>query len=597
MRGFLAGLAALAIVVTAAGAATAENVDLQYTLKIDRPETGVGYVTMRISGLGGNGFSLVRASGLGEGWFDEVRATDGAGKVLAVVGVEGGYYVTTEGGDKAVVTYTIKPGEVSGGGHIGLICGDYAALDGSMVFLAPGEEQEIKSAEFEGQITPAGWTGVLDWPVSGGKARPDEAVAPVRLQLEKSLICYGDFATETKKFGANEVRVHCLKSYPAEEREKLAAALFKIYGRVYEMLKCDTGLTYNAVCLPAAPDGLPVVAGAWADGQALTLAGTFKAIDAAHYTQYFARYIADGYFAQPPFGVRLKPEDEWVYPAFLKYAEGLGVITAGKMDENVFYAQIYGDYAAEAQADDSSVDIPAAEMSTRSQAAREFVQQTKAVILMMRLDFEMRNATDNAKNVEDLIGTLYAKGRNWGEPVSVFDAVGDITGANFADFQARFVKQRNILLPTWPAFIEKMSAEKAAEPGEAAAQVDGAPIYQREVDSMVDDMLSQGIIAEKPELAKTALTTLINEKLMDEQLAVYKMNVVPEAFWRLRLVLPGRIASIVITAKRQALKDVLYSDWLLRAKHAAKVEIKEAREKPGAAVPTGSAAPTGQPLR
>jgi hypothetical protein len=129
------------------------------------------------------------------------------------------------------------------------------------------------------------------------------------------------------------------------------------------------------------------------------------------------------------------------------------------------------------------------------------------------------------------------------------------------------------------------------------AQVDGAPIYQREVDSMVDDMLSQGIIAEKPELAKTALTTLINEKLMDEQLADYKVNVVPEAFWRLRLALPGRITSIVIAAKRQALKDVLYSDWLFRAKQTAKIEIKEARGKPGAAGPTGSAAPTGQPIR
>jgi hypothetical protein len=563
----------------------AQELDLDYHLKIDRPETGVGYVTLTIKGLEAKGFELRRAAAAGESWFDNVRAVDGARRELTVVPVDKGFYVTTEGDSKAVVTYAIKPGQVCGEGHVGLICAEYAALDGSMLFLAPPSDLKLRSAVLSAEV-PSAWQTITSWPGGQGYYRPDAALAPVRDQLEKGLICFGVFRQVSKKFGLNAVNVYTLATYPAADAEKLSSVIFRIYGRIYDVLKCDTNMPYNVVCLPPSPDEFPVVAGAWADGQALTLAGTFPAPTSLRYAQYFARFVVQGYFAEPPFGVNLADEDRWLYYGFLRYAEGLAGIVTGKMEENPFYASIYSDYATEAQSDASALDLPMAWLRTAPRAAKAFMEEVKAPVLLMRLDIEIREATGNSENVESLLAAIYGKGRNWEPGTSVSEALREVTKADFGEFYNRFVRRRDVLLPTWPSFLEKLSSEKAGDPGPVAAEVDGVPIYRREVEMMSNALLSQGTVGERTEVARTALTTLVNEKLMDKQMAAFKINVIPEAFWKLRLVLPAPTMSAIIAAKRQVLKDLLYDDWLQKAKGEASIEVKDVRpEQPVDAQP------------
>jgi hypothetical protein len=82
---------------------------------------------------------------------------------------------------------------------------------------------------------------------------------------------------------------------------------------------------------------------------------------------------------------------------------------------------------------------------------------------------------------------------------------------------------------------------------------------------------------------------------MDQQLAAYGVSVIPEAFWNLRLVLPTRIATLVITAKRQALQDLLYDDWLTTARKSSKVMVLPVKETaPTVNLPQGAPAPAAK---
>jgi len=557
-----------------AGAACADDLTINYLLSIDRPETGVGRVTMTVKGVGDRGLFLTRSTEAGEGWFDEVSAADAAGNPCEVRQAEGGWQVVAKGADRVVITYTIKPGEVANNAHLGLICAEYAALDGSFVFLVPGPQHNINSIDLKFDV-PAKWKPVINWIDAGGSYTPNPLFAAPALQLADSLICLGDFASSSKKFGANDVVVYQPAVYPAADRDQLAATVFAVYSSVYGFLGCDTGWPYSVVCLPAAPDGLPVMAGAWADGQAVTLVGEFPVADAVLYTSYCARFIANAYFARPPFGVALTGDDLWLYPAVLRYAEGAGLAAVGQVDENVFFANIYADYSAAAVANDSTVDVPAADLRYAPPFAAEFIRRTKAPILLMRLDFEIRVATNDADNIETFIRALYAKGRNCAPGLSAFFVLTDLTQADFSDFANRFIRDRMLLLPTWPAFIEKMRSDEAPQPGPVVAKVDGVPIYQREVDILAEAISSQGPLKRTEEVRRAALAALVDEKLIDKKLAEFRVQVIPEAFWRLRLVLPSKVASLVITAKRQALISFLYDDWLARERKSSKIEMTQ----------------------
>ena len=593
MKSFLA-TALLLAATFCAGQARAEDVSLTYVLTIDHPETGIARVLMTVDGLSAQGITLERSTAAGEGWFDQIRAANAAGELLTVVPVEAGWYVTTAGAPRVSLTYVIKPGEISSGQHLGLIAADYAALDGSFVFLTPSTAQSIKRVSVTFDV-PRNWKPIIAWPQSGGVYSPDASFAPLDLQLSSSLMCFGDFVGTSKKFGSNDVAVFAPAACSAADRETLAAMLFKIYGRIYDILGCDTGRPYNVVCLPVAPDGLPTVAGAWADGQALTLIGSFSPDDAIRFTEYFARYVANAYFGQQPFGVRLTGKDLWLYFAFRRYAEGIAVTSAAKLSENLFYASIYEDYSALAVANDSSVDIAPAELESASYDAADFIRRTKAVILLMRLDLEIRTATGGKQNVETFLTALYARGRNWAPGIRAFDVLKSSTGVDFSDFEDKFVKSRMLLLPTWPAFISRMTAETAPAPGPVAANVDGVPIYEREVDMMANALMAEGNTQQPDLLHRTALAALIDEKLMDAQLAAYNVSVIPEAFWRLRLVLPARVTTLVVAAKRQALHSLLYDDWLTTARKSSAVEIVPVKKTaPSATLPQAAPVPAAR---
>ena len=552
---------AVVLLAALATAAHAEDVALSYVLSIDKPECGTGNVKLTISGLASKGFSLVRSTGVGEAWFDAVKASGPSGKQYQVAPVEGGYYVTTDGAPDVVISYVVRPGQVGEYGHLGLITSEYAALDCGLVLLLPGSQQEVKSAElaFSG---PAGWKAVTNWTASDGVYRPDASFAPLRLQLEEGLLCFGDFRAVSSAVGTNKVDVYTLASYAAPDRTMLAETLVKIYKGIYDVLGFETGRAYAVVALPPAPDGLATVAGAWADGQALTLAGTLEASQVLALTKEYARFIMNAYFSGQPYGVKLEGDDVWLYPAALGYAEGLGVISTKKLSENLFYADLYTRYAVEAASDTSPLDLPLTRLDDASPAARAFMANWKAPILLMRLDYEIRAVTGGSDGVGTFLKGLYADGKDYGRPVKALVVLEKLTGADFTEFYGRFVRARRLILPTWPAFMEMLQGEKAVEPGPVVAEVDGVPIYEREVQIMSEAIHSEGMLRDETDIRRMAITALENEKLIDRELASYRIDPVPEAFWRLRLVLPTMVLRQLVTLKRQTLKDVLYDDWL-----------------------------------
>ena len=552
--------------------AAADDLSLGYTLRIDAPQTRTGYVSVTVSGLSGKGLMLVCPSGARR-WFDDVRAADASGEVLTVAKVEGGYYVTTDGKPEIEVTYTVFPGTVGSYGHVGLICAEYAALDGSLVFLLPDEEHTIREARFS-FLGPQDWRPVIAWPKSKGVYAADASFAPLKLQLQRSLLCFGNFRKISKGFGTNTLNVYALDAYPEEHRKMLAEGVQNIYAETYELLGFETGREYNVVCLPLAPDRLPVSAGAWSDGIALTLAGGLKKSWASDYWRKYARFLTAAYFAEEPFGVELSREDWWFYPALFRYAEGRALVTLGRTKENLFYSSLYTDYASEATQFSSTLDIPFTAADSASAEARDFLRNAKAPILAMRLDFEIRTATDGADTIESLIRALYDKRAQGTSPIGVLDVLRELTNADFEDFYDRFVRSRNLILPMWPAYITLIREATAKGSRNVAADVDGVPIYERDVAVLSDAITEEKALLKPGESRRVAISVLVDEKLMDKALAKRRVSVVPEIFWDLRSSLSARVTRFIITRKRQALKDILYDEWLNSQRQNTPVEIK-----------------------
>jgi hypothetical protein len=575
------------LALLAASVASADDLSLSFNMTFERPETGMASVSVEISGLTAPGLRLVRPMASGEGWFDAVRASDSLGKNLTVAPTEGGFYITTGGSTRVTVRYTIAARAIGTYGHIGLICGDYAALDGSMIFLLPEEAHTVSAVEMKFSA-PRNWRCVTGWKKFGDGWTADPQHAPLRLQVARSLFCFGDFRRISKTAGSNTINCWALDSYPQEDRAKLADAVDKIYGRIQSLLGFETGGEYHAVCLPEAPDGLPVLAGAWSDGLAVTLAGKFPKERGQQLIQQFARFLVSGYFAEVPLGVRLSDEDGWFYPAVFRYAEMIALQALNKMDENTFLALLYTNYLFEASADHSVIDLPFSRTPPSAQAG-EFMREVKALILAMRLDYELRNLTGGEENIETLMRAAFQRGGNE-VPVRLLDVITDLTGADLTAFYDEFVRRRSLILPTWPSFIEQIKAEAAKGPGPVAATVDGIPIYQAEVGLLAAASPELELLAvaspesdapiNEMERYNTALAILIDEKLLDKALALRKIDVIPEVFWQLRTSLPPKILRVLLTKKRQVLKDVLFNEWQEDERKGAQVEKSEKRQEP-----------------
>ncbi len=569
MRYCLIGALCLSALM-AAGTAAADDLQISYTIMIESPETGTAHVRATISGLSSDGLRLVRSERSAPGWFDVMSARDASGRELRVAPAEGGYYVTTGQSPRVTVEYTIFPRAESTFGRVGIISSQYAALDGSQAFLLPGEEHNITSASlrYEG---PGGWRAIVSWPRVRDEFVADESVAPLRLQLERSLLCFGDFRRISKGFGTNTLSVYSLQAHPESRREQLADSIQQIYERLYKALAFETGREYNVVCLPFAPDGVPVIAGAWSDGIAITLADDFSARESEQQFGSFAQLLTASYFAEEPWGVRLSEEDWWFYPAALRYGESLGLQAIGYTDENTFYGQLYTDYIAEAAADYSALDLPLSPRPSGTPALQSFLRRIKAPVLSMALDFEMRLATDGRVGLERLLAALLEQAGN-GQNIRLEDAVADLSGDDFSSFFEQYVQQRTLILPLWPSFVDHLRAKAGEGPGPVAATVDGVPIYESEVRLLLASAPERATVMTMEQRYGAALEMLINEKLMDKALMQRGVRVVPEVFWQLRAHLPPKVLRVVMTKKRQVLKDMLFQEWERFERESSRIE-------------------------
>ena len=553
--------------------ASGDELKLAYTINFERPETGVAKVTASVSGITSEGITLLRTSREGQGWFDILGAYDAAGKEITLGTTEGGYYVETGGSSRITVSYAIKPGSLGPYGHYGLICSKYAALEGALAFLVPDSSHEIASARFR-FLGPKSWTAVTTWPRLQDEYVADEAFAPLALQLERSLLCFGNFRRSSEGFGSNTLNVFMLDSYPEDARGRLAVAVEKVYSEIYDLLGFETEGEYNVVCLPSAPNDQPVVAGAWSDGLAVTLAGKFPKTKGDRYVQVLAHFMMSGLFSQRPYGVQLRDEDWWFYPAVFRHAESMALSALGKSTENAFYTLLYTNYVDGAAADYSPFDMPIPDRSRASAGALAFMRETKAPVLAMRLDYELRTATGDVENLQTLIKAVYDAGRS-GEDVSLLDVIFKATGANFESFYDRFLKKRSLILPMWPAFIEKVTRENEEGPGPVAARVDGVPIYEAEVALLAAATTDMSVVVQVPQLKRAALNILIDEKLMDKALAQRRVHVIPEVFWQLRWNLPPRVLRLIIAKKRHTIKDLLLEEWKEYEREGAEITSAE----------------------
>lgn len=570
MRHRFAALLCLAM-LAAALPAYADVLELSYEVSFQKPESAVAEVTATISGLTSEGLRLMRPPAAAPGWFDVTSARDASGRELKVAPTEGGYYVTVKDSPRITVTYTIFPGAVSGYGHIGLVCSDYAALDGGQLFLIPGEEHDISGASLRYDAPPA-WRAILGWPKARDSYVADSAFAPLRMQLERSLVCFGNFRRISKGFGTNTLSVYTLDSYGDEERDRLAEALQKIYGRLYETLGFETSGEYIVVCLSDAPDGQPVVAGAWSDGMALTLAESFTEEQRERQVATFSRLVTSAYFAEEPYGVSLSDADWWFYAAVLRWGEQLGLEALGLSDENTFYGRIYTDYIAEASADNSQLDAPFAEATEGRPQSLSFLRRVKAPLLSMILDYEMRSATAGDVTLSGLIRALRESAGSR-EPLGIEAVVSELTQTDFTPFFDNYLRSRTLILPLWPSFVKRLSEQGGEGPGPVAATVDGVPIYEREVELMAASAHERATFLSDAQRYNAALQMLLDEKLMDKALMQRRVRAVPEVFWQFRTHLPPKVMRVILTKKRQVLKDILFEEWQALERDTAKIAV------------------------
>jgi len=582
MKASLTALLCLTV-FSAAMCAGADELELSYTIKFEQPETATAEVTASISGLESEGLKMLRPAAAAPGWFDILGARDSSGRELKVASTEGGYYITTGESPRVTLTYTIFPGTHSSYGYVGLICSDYAALDGSQVFLLPGDDHRIKTVSLR-HVCPAGWRPIISWPKVRSQFVADEAFAPLRTQLEGSLVCFGDFRRISRGFGTNTLSVHALESYGDVAREELAESLQDVYRRLYQILGFETGREYNVVCLPRAPDGGMVVAGAWCDGLALTLAATFEPSEFQTQAASFCQLLTASYFAEEPLGATLAEGDWWFYPAVIRYGECVGLETLGLTNENTFYGLLYTDYIAEASADNSQLDIPFTEAAAASPQALAFLRRVKAPILSMALDYRMRSATDGRVTLTKLIRKLFERDFEGRAPLA--EVIGELTATDFSPFFDDYIRSRTLILPLWPSFVEYLQEQAETGPGPVAATVDGVPIYEREVQLMAASAPERATLMSREQRYDAALEMLVQEKMMDKALMQRRVRVVPEIFWQLRSHLPPKVLRVIITKKRQVLKELLYQEWQEFETEEAKVERQPAPQAGAAGGPS-----------
>lgn len=581
MRHRYAALLCLAL-LAAALPAGADELELSYTVSFEKPESAVAEVTTTISGLTSEGLRLIRPPAAAPGWFDVTGARDSSGRELKVAATEGGYYVSVKDSPRITVTYTIFPGALSGYGHIGLVCSDYAVLDGSQLFLIPGEEHDIVGASLR-YDAPRKWRPVLGWPKARDSYVADSAFAPLRMQLERSLICFGNFRRISKGFGTNTLSVYALDSLGDQKRDKLAEALQKIYGELYETLRFETGREYIVVCIGDAPDGEPVAAGAWSDGMALTLAEDFTEEERHRQVAAFSRLVTSAYFAEEPYGVRLLDADWWFYPAAIRWGEQIGLAALGLSDENTFYGRTYTDYIAEASADNSQIDVAFGEVTEDMPRAVAFLRRVKAPLLSMALDYEMRAATAGELTLAALVRALRERADS-PEGVDLERVVAELTQTDFTPFFDNYLRSRTLILPLWPSFVEHLRGQLDEGPGPVAATVDGVPIYEREVMLLTASAPDRATFLSDAQRYGAALKMLVDEKLMDKALMKRRIRAVPEVFWQFRTYLPPRVMRVIITKKRQILKDILFEEWQALERDTSKVAGMPA-ERAGAGAP------------
>ncbi|MGV8121853.1 MAG: hypothetical protein AB2L14_18985 [Candidatus Xenobiia bacterium LiM19] len=449
--------------------------ELEYRVCLDSPATGAVRLEMVLQGVRERKLTLLSRAKPAEIQLFELSVLDKNGATIKnYPSIDKKVEVPVNADGTVHLTYIAKPGGMGRHGHQGYICADFAVFDGR-VFLEPERADSISNVAL--QINgPAGWQVVTPFEKKGDFYDPSIYGKDMQFKaLQKSYIAFGKFHCEERRIGITPMYVYTYREWAPSHRRKIADKAFHLFSFFQKIFSSSFPTPYVICFIPKAADGGKIFGGVWSGGQCYEMPD-----DAARNWELFAHRIAHVYNEYEPYGMDFqKIEDSWLVEAWACYAEMSSTGETGICDSTVTWERLYSEYLLRVSQNAALYDVPMAKQYLVSnEDIIEFVHYTKAPLAALLLDFRIRMATDDGRNLNGFIAFLYHKYGYHKGKIDLINELRAYTGEDFSSFLGLNIEMPGIMLPLWRLNPLGGSAEPE---GKVICTVSGRPVHEAEL--------------------------------------------------------------------------------------------------------------------
>lgn len=463
-----------------------QELALDYQVQFPGPSASEARVFLKVRGHQGGELRL-RAVRDRQGQFPRlnvdaasVAARSPSRESLAVMQEGSDWVLADAPAEEITVEYTVKPGPLARHGHQGLLDADrnFGLLSGGVLFLAPAEVNALREVrvKFEFPEDKKDWIVASPWQFDGEwyQVVPDGNL--LRESLNESVLGLGAFVKTERKIAGTNVEVYAYAGWSEGYRARIARRAFAIYEYQQRLFQGQAGPRYVVVFCPPAADGNRVFGGAWSTGQGFEMEPS-----TARRWEYFAHRLHHVWNRDWPYGLSARGrENEWWWEATADFYEARSVLRVDQWDEGqrpiYALASVLVPYANYLQGHLARLDSqPLSQDYQASSAVKEFLHYTKAELVAAALDAEIRRATKEQKNLDDLIAFQYAK---YGQHRGAFHVQQDaeeLTGASFGGFFERYVHGLELAPQPEPPEVPKLALPELEIAGPAPEEGTEAP--------------------------------------------------------------------------------------------------------------------------
>jgi len=343
----------LSIVILLHCSQTGTNNDLaiNYSVTINRPETKPAQVDMTVSGIRDKSLTL-KAPAQFE-WMDiyDVLAVDGAGNELDfrekidIKEVSAGrrrkeelrFYglkINTGGGSTIKVSYKVKVNYQRRGEYYGYLSSDFGLLSGMNLFLVPEKRVEKITLKFK---LPEGWKAAVPWEKQGDGYTVDAGKELLVDELINSAYGFGNFVKAEKNIAGTDVTIHTMAGREEKDRKELVESMFDIYRYFVNLTGYSPGKKYTIVFVPKLPGGAVTFIPAWSNGQGKCM---YPAVTSDW------RYLAEDIFRRwntyAPYNITFKnKKDRWFIDGSAVYYAMKSLLETGRISRFYFDEYFY----------------------------------------------------------------------------------------------------------------------------------------------------------------------------------------------------------------------------------------------------------------